>query len=173
MQVVFSINVPISRLVKKLTEALITSDGDAEDGDTVKVILRLLMCQMRLGFSRPAFLIDQSVSLDCDAGGMAWIPHLWTTLQNWTLRVDPSGASHLFQCLTELIRFCRHSLPSDQFVALIAQQCPWNYLALLHGLHSACFSPARPQVLQLAAETLESNRQHLLLHGIVSALPHK
>jgi len=164
MGVVSCVHASTVRLVKKLTDALIANEEEAaDDAETVSTLFRLLASLLRSDFRRPAFLIDPSIISSCN-NHEGWIRHLWLTLQNWTLRIHPSGAAGLFTCLTELIRFCRRSLPSGQFSALVAE--PWNYRVALHGLESHLLTESRPQALELTTEILAANQSNLQLYGI-------
>lgn len=162
------ISASIDRLIKKLTYALAATDSSVDDPPLEDIIFRLLSALFRTDFGscQAAFLIDPSVNQDCNSGNVTWIGHLWSTLQNWTLRVHPSAAARLFQCLTDMIRFCRRALPDDEFSILITQ--PYNFLVLLYGLESdfaTNSSETRTSILQLADEILSANEQHLRLYG--------
>jgi len=60
------------------------------------------------------------------------LEHLWITLLNWTLRVEPSAVSSLIECLAELMRFCSGRMSPDKYGRLMIQ--PWNYLALVYAI---------------------------------------
>ena len=60
------------------------------------------------------------------------LEHLWITLLNWTLRVEPSAVSSLIECLAELMRFCSGRMSPAKLGRLMIQ--PWNYLALVYAI---------------------------------------
>lgn len=119
----------------KLTAGLVGSDGDA--AEALDVILQLLDSLLQDEGDGPCLVIDRSMDgkSGCSQETGLLLEHLWTTLLNWTMRVDPASKERLFHSIWQLMRYSQRSLPADQF-ALLASQ-PWNYLILVDALRSS------------------------------------
>ena len=173
-----SIDVSTANLVIKLTSGL---TGAADSCDTVGAVFQLLIYLLRNKFSNEAFLIDPKMGRHCFSSGLDsareaermeplrsvcdetldLLQHLWVILENWAMRVEPSWAKLLFECLLELIRFSSGCMSEEQFSLLITQ--PWNCFVILHSIDSPLFGDARPVAVLLGHHIMEFNHNFPLL----------